>query len=108
MKPVPRNDEPAPRGRPPASPDDAGAPSGGAARRDDALLPGTRVEEFEIERVLSTSSFGLVYLATDRAFERRGAIQGNFPDTLAGGARGGRPGAAPGRPPGRGVRRRPP
>jgi len=83
MKPVPRSKASAPHGAASASShDDRGAPSGGP-RRDDALLPGTRIEEFEIERVLSTSSFGLVYLAVDRAFERRVAIKEYLPDTLA-------------------------
>lgn len=51
--------------------------------RPDALLPGTRLEEFEIERVIGTSGFGLVYLANDEAFERRVAIKEYLPDTLA-------------------------
>lgn len=54
-----------------------------ATARPDALLPGTRLEEFEIERVIGTSGFGLVYLANDQAFERRVAIKEYFPDTLA-------------------------
>ena len=33
---------------------------GAAAPRSDALLPGTRLEEFEIERVLASSGFGIV------------------------------------------------
>lgn len=51
--------------------------------RPDALLPGTRLEEFEIERVIGSSGFGLVYLANDQAFERRVAIKEYLPDTLA-------------------------
>lgn len=75
---------------PPASPlsepalaADAIAPSQGTAPRLDALLPGTRLEEFEVERVIGSSSFGLVYLANDESFERRVAIKEYLPDTLA-------------------------
>src|SRR5262249_48805844 len=82
MTSAPRNDEPAPRGRS-SRPHDESAPASGAARRDDTLLPGARVEEFEIERVLATSSFSVVYLATDRTFERRVAINDYPPDRLA-------------------------
>jgi serine/threonine protein kinase len=82
MNPVPRHDETAPRGQDPHPHDEAAAPAS-AARRDDALLPGSRVDQFEIERVLATSGFGLVYLATDHAVERRVAIKEYLPDSLA-------------------------
>lgn len=59
------------------------APAQGTAPRPDALLPGTRLEEFEIERVIGSSGFGLVYLANDESFERRVAIKEYLPDTLA-------------------------
>ena len=70
----------------PASPD-SDSPPGEEARagtpRADALTPGARLEEFQIERVIGTSGFGLVYLANDEAFERRVAIKEYLPDTLA-------------------------
>src|SRR5687768_9964922 len=70
----------------PASDEEALAAAREAPRptaRPDALLPATRLEEFEIERVIGTSGFGLVYLANDEAFERRVAIKEYLPDTLA-------------------------
>jgi serine/threonine protein kinase len=69
---------------PPASPDSAPSdePRTGTPRAD-ALAPGTRLEEFQIERVIGASGFGLVYLANDEAFERRVAIKEYLPDTLA-------------------------
>jgi serine/threonine protein kinase len=47
------------------------------------LAPGTRLEEFRIERVIGSSSFGVVYLANDEAFERHIAIKEYLPDTLS-------------------------
>ncbi|HEX5633971.1 MAG TPA: protein kinase, partial [Gemmatimonadales bacterium] len=55
----------------------------GAARRTDTLPAGTRIAAYEVERVLSTSSFGIVYLGLDRASGRRVALKEYFPDTLA-------------------------
>src|SRR5437763_1752184 len=83
MQFIPRNDSPAPRGRPTDPSSDQTGPGHSAARRGDALLPGTRLDEYEVERVIATSGFGLVYLATDRAFERRVALKEYLPDTLA-------------------------
>jgi len=51
--------------------------------RPDALPPGAKLEEFQIERVIGSSGFGIVYLANDDAFERRVAIKEYLPDTLA-------------------------
>ena len=49
----------------------------------DALPPGTRLEEFVIERMIGASGFGIVYLATDQAFQRRVAIKEYLPIALA-------------------------
>ena len=49
----------------------------------DALAPGTRLGEFEIERVLGVGGFGIVYLAFDHALERRVALKEYMPSTLA-------------------------
>jgi serine/threonine protein kinase len=56
---------------------------GCAAPRSDVLLPGTRLEEFEVERVLAASGFGIVYLAQDNRAERRVVIKEYLPLTLA-------------------------
>jgi formylglycine-generating enzyme required for sulfatase activity len=44
-----------------------------------ALPPGTRVEEFVIERVLGAGGFGITYLAKDTALGRRVVIKENLP-----------------------------
>jgi serine/threonine protein kinase len=49
----------------------------------DTLPPGTRLAEFEIERVLGIGGFGVVYLAFDRALERHVAVKEYMPFTLA-------------------------
>ncbi len=49
----------------------------------DTLKPGTRLGEFEIERVLGIGGFGIVYLAFDHALERRVALKEYMPLTLA-------------------------
>lgn len=49
----------------------------------DTLPPGTRLAEFEIERVLGIGGFGVVYLAFDRALERHVAVKEYMPVTLA-------------------------
>ncbi|HEY1392680.1 MAG TPA: serine/threonine-protein kinase, partial [Methylibium sp.] len=54
----------------------------------DALRPGTRLGEFEIERVLGVGGFGIVYLAFDHALERRVALKEYMPAALAARGRG--------------------
>ena len=49
----------------------------------DALPPGTRLEEFEVERMIGASGFGIVYLGFDQAFERRVAVKEYLPVALA-------------------------
>ena len=48
-----------------------------------ALPPGTRLGEFEIERVLGAGGFGIVYLALDHSLNRRVAIKEYVPSSLA-------------------------
>jgi serine/threonine protein kinase len=50
----------------------------------DALGPGTRLDEFEIVRVLGTGGFGIVYLARDHVLLRDVAIKEYMPAALAG------------------------
>jgi serine/threonine protein kinase len=50
----------------------------------DALVPGTRLDEFEIVRVLGAGGFGIVYLALDHVLERQVAIKEYRPSALAG------------------------
>jgi len=50
----------------------------------DALSPGTRLDEFEIVRVLGTGGFGIVYLARDHVLLRDVAIKEYMPAVLAG------------------------
>ncbi|WP_140634220.1 serine/threonine protein kinase [Methylibium rhizosphaerae] len=49
----------------------------------DALQPGTRLGEFEIQRVLGVGGFGIVYLAFDHALERLVALKEYMPQALA-------------------------
>ncbi len=49
----------------------------------DALPTGTRLAEFEIERVLGVGGFGIVYLAFDHALQRQVAIKEYMPVALA-------------------------
>jgi serine/threonine protein kinase len=56
------------------------APPAGSGQ---ALPPNMRLAEFEIERVLSESSFGIVYLAVDHALECEVAIKEYLPASLA-------------------------
>jgi hypothetical protein len=48
----------------------------------DALPPGTRLAEFEIECVLGIGGFGIVYRAIDHALQRRVAIKEYLPTSL--------------------------
>ena len=56
----------------------------GAAHSHDALAPGTRLDEFEIVRVLGAGGFGIVYLALDTVLQRQVAIKEYMPTALAG------------------------
>lgn len=49
----------------------------------DALHPGTRLDEFEILRVLGAGGFGIVYLALDHVLMRQVAIKEYMPASLA-------------------------
>jgi serine/threonine protein kinase len=55
-----------------------------SADAPEALLPGTRLAEFEVRRVLGSGGFGIVYLAWDHALEREVALKEYMPGTLAG------------------------
>lgn len=55
-------------------------PSGGGGN---ALPPGTRLGEFELQRVLGEGGFGIVYLAWDSMLERRVAVKEYMPSSLA-------------------------
>ena len=46
---------------------------------EDALPPGTRIEEFVIEQALQSGGFGMTYLAQDRSLGRRVAIKEYLP-----------------------------
>src|SRR5262245_58181023 len=48
-----------------------------------ALPPGTRLEYFEIGRVVSTSNFGIVYAATDLTLQHPIAIKEYLPTSVA-------------------------
>ncbi len=48
-----------------------------------ALPPGTRLEEFEIERVLGAGGFGITYLARDTSLGRQVVIKENLPVQFA-------------------------
>ncbi|HMC15114.1 MAG TPA: serine/threonine-protein kinase [Albitalea sp.] len=54
-----------------------------SAADDCALAIGTRLGEFEIERVLGAGGFGIVYLALDHTLRRRVAIKEYVPSSLA-------------------------
>ena len=58
-------------------------PAGLEANRSDALAEGSRLDIYEIERVLGASGFGFVYLAYDPSSRQRVAIKEYLPDTLA-------------------------
>jgi hypothetical protein len=59
-----------------------------SATGDEPLPPGTRLDEFEIVRVLGIGGFGIVYLALDHVLERQVAIKEYMPSSLAGRGRG--------------------
>ena len=84
---TPRNARPGSTGDVPPASVGMGAtpvePAGFEANRADALEPGTRLDIYEIERVIGASGFGFVYLAYDPDAQRRVAIKEYLPDTLA-------------------------
>ena len=45
--------------------------------------PGTRIEEFVIERVLGSGGFGITYLARDTSLNRQVVIKENQPRQFA-------------------------
>ena len=53
-----------------------------------ALPPGTRLDEFEIVRVLGAGGFGIVYLALDHVLLRYVAVKEYMPTALAGRGKG--------------------
>ena len=54
----------------------------------DALHAGTRLDEFEIVRVLGAGGFGIVYLALDHVLQRHVAVKEYMPTALAGRGQG--------------------
>jgi serine/threonine protein kinase len=60
-----------------------------------ALLPGTRLGEFELKGLLGVGGFGIVYLAFDHALEREVAVKEYMPASLAGRTASGKPTAPP-------------
>ena len=54
-----------------------------ACELQESLCAGTRLEEFEIVRVLGIGGFGIVYLALDHVLRRQVAIKEYLPTTLA-------------------------
>jgi TPR repeat protein/serine/threonine protein kinase len=65
--------------------DNGNSRPGGAATGParNALPPGTRLHEFEIERVLGEGGFGVVYLAFDHSLERHVALKEYLPGAFA-------------------------
>ncbi|MEI6607758.1 MAG: septum site-determining protein, partial [Verrucomicrobiota bacterium] len=47
------------------------------------LPPGTRIEEFVIEKVLGSGGFGITYLAMDTSLGRQVVIKENLPSQFA-------------------------
>jgi serine/threonine protein kinase len=68
--------------------DAAPRPAPDALGSHDALSPGTRLDEFEIIRVLGVGGFGIVYLALDNVLLRFVAIKEYMPTALAGRSKG--------------------
>jgi serine/threonine protein kinase len=74
----------------PTSPSSPTGPAAGPAparspqpATPDALPPGTRLDEYRIDRVLHSGGFSIVYLATDVALERVLAIEEYLPAPIA-------------------------
>ncbi|CAD5372472.1 putative Cyclin-dependent kinase [Rubrivivax sp. A210] len=62
---------------------DAGTTGGGTAAPSHTLAPGTRLRDYLVEGVLGEGGFGIVYLATDPALNRRVAIKEYLPSQMA-------------------------
>ncbi|AKJ29335.1 serine/threonine protein kinase [Caldimonas brevitalea] len=54
-----------------------------AAPSQDALQPGARVAEYEVQHVLGEGGFGIVYLAVDHDLQRHVAVKEYLPAALA-------------------------
>lgn len=54
-----------------------------AASEEQALMPGTVVDSFEIESILGVGGFGITYRARDCSLERTVALKEYFPSDLA-------------------------
>ena len=64
--------------------DPSASPAAGAAlSHADALPPGTRLAEFEVQELLGVGGFGLVYRAYDHSLHRTVAIKEYMPSSLA-------------------------
>ena len=63
-------------------------PAAAAPQEHDALHVGTRLDEFEIVRVLGAGGFGIVYLALDHVLQRYVAVKEYMPTALAGRGKG--------------------
>ena len=50
---------------------------------ENALPAGTRLGEFEVERLLGEGGFGIVYLAHDESLQRRVALKEYLPSAFA-------------------------
>lgn len=74
----------------PLSQEASARPRSAAPVNHDALRPGTRLDEFEITRVLGVGGFGIVYHALDHTLERQVAIKEFMPVALAGRGEGDR------------------
>ncbi len=60
-----------------------GAPAPAGNEDHSTLPPGTRLHEFEIDRVLGIGGFGIVYLARDLQLHRTVALKEYMPSSLA-------------------------
>ncbi len=68
--------------------DSPSQPRGAGMSHVDALLPGSRLGEFEILSLLGVGGFGMVYKAFDHSLHRAVAIKEYMPSALAGRAGG--------------------
>ncbi|MDQ6620474.1 MAG: protein kinase [Pseudomonadota bacterium] len=66
-----------------SNPTATGTPAGAIARFGNALAAGTRLNEFEITRLIGEGGFSLVYLAFDHTLHRPVAVKEYIPSGLA-------------------------